>query len=78
MSGFSPTVPILYTIFNLTSTSLIAPLNIVHTLITDARIIPEVARQMSSIIPHVVIAPLIEGSSLTSSLLSSTDIVDAP
>jgi hypothetical protein len=43
---------------------LIAPLDIVHTLITDAHIAPKVTRQMSSIIPHVVIAPLIEGASL--------------
>jgi DeoR/GlpR family transcriptional regulator of sugar metabolism len=64
--------------FNVTSASLIAPINIVHTLITDARITPEVARQMRSIIPHVVIAPLIEGSGFTSSLLPSTDIVEAP
>src|SRR2546425_1934072 len=49
--------------FNATSASLIAPLDIVHTLITDARITPEVTRQMRSIIPHVVIAPLIEGAS---------------
>jgi DeoR/GlpR family transcriptional regulator of sugar metabolism len=49
-----------HTKFNVTSASLIAPLNVVHTLITDARIAPEVARQMSSVIPHVVIAPLIE------------------
>ena len=50
-----------HTKFNLTSASLIAPLDIVHTLITDARITPEVARQMRSIIPNVVIAPGIEG-----------------
>ncbi|MFL5693438.1 MAG: DeoR/GlpR family DNA-binding transcription regulator [Ktedonobacteraceae bacterium] len=49
-----------HTKFNLTFASLIAPLNIVHTLITDARITPEVARQMSGAIPHVLIAPLIE------------------
>ncbi len=48
-----------HTKFNLTFASLIAPLNAVHTLITDARITPEVARHMSSVIPHVVIAPLI-------------------
>jgi len=53
-----------HTKFNLTFASLIAPLNIVHTLITDARITPEVAQQMSGAIPHVVIAPLIEGSGL--------------
>jgi DeoR/GlpR family transcriptional regulator of sugar metabolism len=53
-----------HTKFNLTFASLIAPLNIVHTLITDARVTPEVARQMSGAIPHVVIAPLIEGASL--------------
>src|SRR6266566_153 len=53
-----------HTKFNLTLASLIAPLNVVHTLITDARITPEVARQMSSAIPNVVIAPLIERASL--------------
>ncbi|MFL5654909.1 MAG: DeoR/GlpR family DNA-binding transcription regulator [Ktedonobacteraceae bacterium] len=53
-----------HTKFNLTFASLIAPLDIVHTLITDARITPEVTRQMSSSIPHVVVAPLIEGASL--------------
>jgi len=52
-----------HTKFNLTFASLIAPLNIVHTLITDAHITPEVARQMSGAIPHVIIAPLIEGAS---------------
>jgi DeoR/GlpR family transcriptional regulator of sugar metabolism len=52
-----------HTKFNLTFASLIAPLNIVHTLITDARITPEVARQMSGAIPHVLIAPLIETAS---------------
>jgi len=51
-----------HTKFNLTLASLIAPLDIVHTLITDARVTPEIVRQMSSIIPHVIIAPLIEGS----------------
>lgn len=49
-----------HTKFNVTSASLIAPLNIVHTLITDARIAPEVAHQMRNAIPHVVIAPLEE------------------
>ena len=53
-----------HTKFTLTFASRIAPLDIVHTLITDARIPPEVVRQMSSIIPHVVIAPLTEGSGL--------------
>lgn len=53
-----------HTKFNLTFASRIAPLDIVHTLITDVRIPPEVVRQMSSIIPHVVIAPLTEGSGL--------------
>ena len=53
-----------HTKFNLTFASLIAPLNIVHTLITDARITPEVARQMSGAIPLVIIAPLIEKASL--------------
>lgn len=47
-----------HTKFNLTFAGLIAPLNVVHTLITDARITPEVARQMSAAIPHMVIAPL--------------------
>jgi len=51
-----------HTKFNLTSASLIASLNVVHTLITDARITPEVARQMSAAIPHMVIAPLIDRS----------------
>src|SRR2546421_2303498 len=51
-----------HTKFNLTFASRIAPLDIVHTLITDAGIAPEIARQMSSVIPHVVIAPLTEGS----------------
>ncbi len=49
-----------HTKFNLTFAGLIAPLDIVHTLITDMRITPEVARQMSAAIPQVVIAPLIE------------------
>lgn len=49
-----------HTKFNLTLASLIAPLNVVHTLITDARISPEIARQMRATIPHVVIAPLTE------------------
>jgi DeoR/GlpR family transcriptional regulator of sugar metabolism len=53
-----------HTKFNLTFASRIAPLDIVHTLITDARITPEIARQMSSVIPHVVIAPLVEKSDL--------------
>ncbi len=51
-----------HTKFNHTLASLIAPLNIVHTLITDARTSPEIARQMSSAIPHVIIAPFIEGT----------------
>src|SRR5258707_11533894 len=51
-----------HTKFNLTLASLIAPLNVVHALITDARIAPEIARQMSAAIPHVIIAPLIEGT----------------
>ncbi|HEX6477778.1 MAG TPA: DeoR/GlpR family DNA-binding transcription regulator [Ktedonobacteraceae bacterium] len=49
-----------HTKFNLTLASLIAPLNIVHTLITDARVAPEVVRQMSAAIPHVVVAPLLQ------------------
>ncbi len=51
-----------HTKFNQTLASLIAPLNVVHTLITDALISSEVARQMIAAIPHVVIAPLIEGT----------------
>jgi len=51
-----------HTKFNLTLASLIAPLNIVHTLITDAHITPEVVRQMSAAIPHVIVAALIEES----------------
>lgn len=53
-----------HTKFNLTFAGLIAPLDIVHTLITDMRITPEVARQMSAAIPQVIIAPLIEGPDL--------------
>jgi DeoR/GlpR family transcriptional regulator of sugar metabolism len=49
-----------HTKFNLTLASLIAPLNIVHTLITDARAAPEVVRQMSAAIPHVLVVPLLE------------------
>src|SRR2546429_4360272 len=64
--------------FNATSASLIAPLNIVHTLITDVGVTPEVVRQMSSIIPHVIIAPGLESSGISSSLLPSNDIVEAP
>jgi DeoR/GlpR family transcriptional regulator of sugar metabolism len=64
--------------FNGTSASLIAPLNIVHTLITDVSVTPEVVRQMSSIIPHVIIAPGLESSGISSSLLPSHDIVEAP
>jgi DeoR family transcriptional regulator, fructose operon transcriptional repressor len=67
-----------HTKFNVTSASLIAPVNIVHTLITDIGVTPEVVRQMSSIIPHVIIAPGIEKSSISSSLLPSNDIVEAP
>ena len=67
-----------HTKLNATSASLIAPLNIVHTLITDVAVTPEVVRQMSSIIPHVIIAPGIEGSGILSSLLPSNDIVEAP
>jgi hypothetical protein len=33
---------------------------------------------MRSIIPNVIIAPGIEGSGFTSSLLPSTDIVESP
>jgi DeoR/GlpR family transcriptional regulator of sugar metabolism len=51
-----------HTKFNLTLASLIAPLNVVHTLITDAHIAPEIVRQMSAAIPHVVVAPPIEES----------------
>lgn len=49
-----------HTKFNLTFASLVAPLDIIHTLITDAGISPEVTRQMSSVIPHIIIAPLVE------------------
>ncbi len=49
-----------HTKFNLTLASLIAPLNIVHTLITDAGVAPEVVQQMSAVIPHVLVAPLLE------------------
>jgi DeoR/GlpR family transcriptional regulator of sugar metabolism len=51
-----------HTKFNLTLASLIAPLNIVHTLITDAHIAPEVVRQISAAIPHVIVAPLVANS----------------
>ncbi len=51
-----------HTKINHTFASLIAPLNVVHTLITDDRIAPDVVRQLSSVIPHVIIAPLIEGA----------------
>jgi DeoR/GlpR family transcriptional regulator of sugar metabolism len=67
-----------HTKFNVTSASLIAPLNIVHTLITDIGVTPEVVRQMSNIIPHVIIAPSVERSGISSSLLPSNDIVEAP
>ncbi len=61
-----------HTKFNVTSASLIAPLNIVHTLITDVGVTPEVVRQMSSIIAHVIIAPGIEKSyQQTTSIASS-------
>ena len=66
-----------HTKFNVTSASLIAPLNVVHTLITDAGVTPEVVRHMSNIIPHVIIAPGIEKSVISSSLLPSHDIVEA-
>jgi DeoR/GlpR family transcriptional regulator of sugar metabolism len=67
-----------HTKFNVTSASLIAPLNIVHTLITDAGVTSEVVRQMSNIIPHVIIAPGIEKSGISSSLPPSHDIMEAP
>ena len=67
-----------HTKLNATSASLIAPLNIVHTLITDGGVTPEFIRQISNIIPHVIIAPGIERSGISSSLLPSTDIVEAP
>ncbi|HKF37951.1 MAG TPA: DeoR/GlpR family DNA-binding transcription regulator [Ktedonobacteraceae bacterium] len=51
-----------HTKFNLTLASLIAPLNIVHTLITDSGVSPEVVRQMSAAIPHVRVAPPLEGA----------------
>ena len=53
-----------HTKFNVTSASLIAPLTIVHTLITDGGATSEVVRQMNSIIPQVIIAPSIERSSM--------------
>lgn len=53
-----------HTKFNLTFASLIAPLNIVHTLITDARINPEVVRQMHGTVSRILIAPLIEIASV--------------
>jgi DeoR/GlpR family transcriptional regulator of sugar metabolism len=46
-----------HTKFNLTLASLITHLNVVHTLITDAHVAPEVIRQMSAAIPHVIVAP---------------------
>jgi DeoR/GlpR family transcriptional regulator of sugar metabolism len=49
-----------HTKFNATSANLIAPLNVVHTLITDSQLAPEIAHQMRSVIPHVIIAPLTE------------------
>ena len=67
-----------HTKFNVTSASLIAPLNIVHTLITDVGVPPEVVRQMSNIIPHVITASGLERSGISSSLLPSNDIVEAP
>jgi DeoR/GlpR family transcriptional regulator of sugar metabolism len=49
-----------HTKFNLTLASLIAPLNIVHTLITDSGVSPEIVRQMSAAIPHVLVAPMLD------------------
>jgi DeoR/GlpR family transcriptional regulator of sugar metabolism len=51
-----------HTKFNVTSAGLIAPLNIVHTLITDAQTAPETIQQIRGAIPHVIIAPFIEGA----------------
>jgi DeoR/GlpR family transcriptional regulator of sugar metabolism len=51
-----------HTKFNVTSAGLIAPLNIVHTLITDAHTTPETIQQIRGAIPHVIIAPFIEGA----------------
>ena len=67
-----------HTKFNVTSASLIAPLNIVHTLITDVGVTPEIVRQMSNIIPHVIIARRIERPGISSSSMPSNDIVEAP
>lgn len=50
--------------FNHTSASLIAPLNIVHTLITDAGVAHDIVQQMSSVIPHVIVAAFTEGAVL--------------
>src|SRR6266700_7843594 len=51
-----------HTKFNVTSAGLIAPLNIVHTVITDAHTAPETIQQIRGAIPHVIIAPFIEGT----------------
>ena len=67
-----------HTKFNVASASLIAPLNIVHTLITDAGVAPEVVRQISNIIPYVIIAPGIEKPGISSSLWPSHESVEAP
>jgi DeoR/GlpR family transcriptional regulator of sugar metabolism len=67
-----------HTKFNVTSASLIAPLNIVHTLITDAGITAEIVRQMRNIIPLVIIAPGTGKSGISSSLLLSNDVVESP
>ena len=46
-----------HTKFNVTSAGLIAPLNIVHTLITDAQTAPDTIQQLRGTIPHILIAP---------------------
>jgi DeoR family fructose operon transcriptional repressor len=51
-----------HTKFNVTSANLIAPLNVVHTLVTDAHIAPDVAHEIHSAIPRMIIAPLTEDS----------------
>jgi DeoR family fructose operon transcriptional repressor len=53
-----------HTKFNLTSTGLIAPISIVHTIITDAHITSELAQLFRDAGPRVDIAPLNDTSSL--------------
>lgn len=54
-----------HTKLNRTSANLIAPLNVVHTLITDAHANPESIRQIQSAVTRVLIAPLIEDTNTT-------------